>query len=155
MTRITTLTLLLCTLIASGCARFLTGPPGGEAAKPLQLFEAAERHQRAGNFARALETYRAIVQRHAGSELVAAARYNIALIHVLASNPEKDYAQALAEFEEFLVRFPQHDRVEEAKSWRMVIKMTLDAKKENERLSKSIEQLQQLDVKQEEKRLGR
>ena len=71
------------------------------------------------------------------------------------------FAHFFSVLENFLFRrgpiaqFPQHKRANEAKSWRQVIKLALDAKKENERLSKNIERLKQLDVKQEEKRLGR
>ncbi len=82
-------------------------------------------------------------------------KYLIATVYVAADNPQKDYVQALAEFDEFLHLYPDHERAVEAKSWRHAIKMILDAKKENERLRKSIEGLKQLDVRQEQKRQGK
>ncbi len=82
-------------------------------------------------------------------------RYLIATVYVAADNPQRDYSQALVEFDEFLRLYPDHERAVEAKSWRHAIKLILEAKKENERLRKSIEGLKELDVRQEQKRLGK
>lgn len=157
MTWFKVLALLISTLSLGGCAQFIPGQTEGAAAVPpqVQQIKTAEQLQKAGKFSDAVEAYRRITHDLPNSDLAATAKYSIALIHVDVENPEKDYAQALVDFEEFIAQFPQHKRVNEAKSWRQVIKLALDAKKENERLSKNIERLKQLDVKQEEKRLGR
>ena len=150
------LAIIALAVLGGGCAQFLTLPQddGISSSQAAQL-AAAQNLQRSGKYTDALTAYRSIVRQHPKTEAAAAAKYSIALLHALADNPEKDYAQALVEFDEFTRIFPQHQRAEEAKSWAQVIRMAIDAKKENERLSKNIERLKQLDVKQEEKRLGR
>lgn len=70
-------------------------------------------------------------------------------------NPRKDYAQVLIHFEKFLSLYPKHERAADARNWRQAIKVILDAKKENERLLKNIDKLKQLDMRHEQKRLGR
>jgi outer membrane protein assembly factor BamD (BamD/ComL family) len=140
-------------LALGGCAEFLSGGPSVPSQPPGLL--QAEQLQRQGKFADALKAYRQVVQDHPGSDFAATAKYSIALIYLDVENPEKDYALAQAEFDSFITQFPKHSRVAEAKSWRQMIKLAQDARKENERLNKNIEQLKQLDVRQEEKRLGR
>ncbi len=83
------------------------------------------------------------------------ARYLIATVYVSAENPQRDYVRALTEFEEFLRLYPTDEHATEVKSWKLAIKTMLDTKKENERLHKTIEGLKQLDVRQEQKRLGK
>ncbi|MDA8098864.1 MAG: tetratricopeptide repeat protein [Nitrospiraceae bacterium] len=114
--------------------------------------DAAQRLQKESRFTDALASYRKIIQAYPGTEWASTAQYRIALIYVNAENPHRDYAQALVEFDEFLAKFPSHELASEARSWRHAIKMILDTKKENERLNRSIEKLQQLDVQQEERR---
>lgn len=96
----------------------------------------------------AVIAYRKVLRDHPDSAWAAEAKYNLALALAFYDNPQKDYAQALQEFEEFLKLYPDHERAQEAQNWRQALK-TLD------RLSKNIEQLKQLDVKHEEQRKGR
>lgn len=153
MIRFTVSLLMICILALGGCAQFLSGGLSGHSQSPL--LTQAEQLKKQGNFADALKAYRQVVQDHPGQDVAAMAKYSIALIYLDVENPEKDFALAQAEFDSFIAQFPQHRRAAEAKSWRQMIKLALDAKKENERLNKNIEQLKQLDVRQEEKRLGR
>lgn len=142
---------------AGGCAQFLGSPQPQQDDVPLQIekLTEAQKLQRDGKFGEAQEAFKKIIKNYPASEWAASAMFGNALILVSADNSKRDYAQALAEFDEFLSQFPQHRRAPEARSWRQVLKAALDAKKENERLSNSIEKLKQLDLKQEEKRLGR
>lgn len=157
MTRKAVISLLLLLAVMTGGCAFLITEPAEEPVPPVPFdpLAAPQQYQQDGNYTGALDAYRKVLQEHPGSDWAAAAKYAIATIYALADNPQRDYALAMTEFEEFLHLFPQHARVSEAKSWRQLIKLTLDTKKENERLNKSIEQLKQLDMKQEEKRLGR
>jgi len=148
------LAIVLAIATGGGCAQFLSSPLDEN---PLQIekLTEAQKLQQDGRFAEALETYKKIMQEVPGSESAATAKFGTALILVSADNSRRDYAQAIVVFEEFASQFPKHRRAPEARSWRTLLKTALDSKKENERLNKNIEMLKQLDLKQEEKRLGR
>jgi outer membrane protein assembly factor BamD (BamD/ComL family) len=118
-------------------------------------FVEAEILMKAHKFSEAIAAYRLVIKEHPDTEWSPEAKYNIALAYVSSENPQRDYALGIAELDEFLVVYPQDPRAEEAKSWRTALKAVLDTKKENDRLRKNIEMLKQLDVQQEEKRLGR
>ncbi len=115
--------------------------PGREVRTADSLF-------REKQYSNAISTYRKVLREYPDSSSAADARYNLALALAFYDNPQKDYPQALQEFEEFLKLYPNHERAQEAQNWRQVLK-TLD------RLNKSIEELQQLDIKHEEKRKKR
>lgn len=106
-------------------------------------------------FVDAIAAYRQVIQEHPDTEWAPEAKYSIALAYVSAENPQRDYVLGIFELDEFLSSYPRDPRAEEAKSWRAVLKAAIDTKKENDRLNKNIEKLKQLDVRQEEKRLGR
>jgi outer membrane protein assembly factor BamD (BamD/ComL family) len=112
----------------------------------------AQKLLRESKYANAIAEFRKIMQEHPNTEWAAKAKYGIAMASVSANNPQKDYAVAIAEFDEFLAQYPQDERIPEARSWRQALKVLLDTKKDNDRLNKSIEQLKQLDVRQEQKR---
>lgn len=136
----------------TGCARFTAQQD--DAAAAAKVTE-AQKLLRESKYAPAIAEFRKIVREHPNTEWAAKAKYDIAMAYVAANNPQKDYAIAIAEFDEFLAQYPQDERIPEARSWRQALKVLLDAKKDNERLNKNIEKLKQLDVRQEEKRLGR
>jgi outer membrane protein assembly factor BamD (BamD/ComL family) len=146
--------LLLMTIIGTGCAM-----PGSqlsqEHAVPAAMIADARKLVKERNFPQAVAVYRLILHDHPTSGLAPEAKYGIAMVYVSADNPRRDYAIAIAELDEFLAQYPQDQREEEARSWRQAIKVILETRKENERLNKNIEKLKQLDVRQEEKRLGR
>jgi len=99
--------------------------------------------------------FQRIVQEYPNSPWAANATYNIAAAFVSAQNPHRDYAQALVHFEELLSKYPQYERATDARNWRQALKVIIDGRKEKERLLKNIEQLKQLDMRQEQKRLGK
>ena len=135
-----------------GCATFSARQ--GDTSASAKVAE-AQKLMRESNYTRAIAEFRKVVQEHPNTEWAAKAKYGIAMAYVSSSNPQKDYAVAISEFDEFIVQYPQDERVTEAQSWRHALKVLLDAKKDNDRLNKNIEKLKQLDVRQEEKRLGR
>ncbi len=100
----------------------------------------------------ALELCRKIVSDSPQSPVAPDALFEAAYLQVMYDNPEKDYGQALSGFDEFLKRYPDHAKVEDARNWRGVLKTILDAKKENERLLQNIEKLKKLDIRHEERR---
>jgi outer membrane protein assembly factor BamD (BamD/ComL family) len=106
-------------------------------------------------YTEAVAAYRLALQEDQNAEWAPEAKYGIALAFVAADNQHRDYSVAAVEFEEFLTQFPADRRAVEAKNWIQAIKVILETKKENDRIRKNIEQLKQLDVKQEEKRKGR
>jgi outer membrane protein assembly factor BamD (BamD/ComL family) len=136
----------------TGCARF---PAQKDDAAVSAKVSDAQKLLRESKYAHAIAEFRKIVQEHPNTEWAAKAKYGIAMAYVSANNPQKDYAVAIAEFDEFLAQYPQDERIPEARSWRQALKALLDTKKDNDRLNKSIEQLKQLDVRQEQKRQGK
>jgi outer membrane protein assembly factor BamD (BamD/ComL family) len=121
---------------------------------PKKVLEARTLAQ-ASKYTEAVAAYQLVLQEHPDTEWAPEAKYGIALAFVSADNPQKDYSAAVKEFDEFLSLYPSDKRAAEAKSWRQTLKVLLDAKKDNDRLNKNIEKLKMLDLKQEEKRLGR
>jgi outer membrane protein assembly factor BamD (BamD/ComL family) len=148
--------------VGAGCAGFLTQPsvqqsmPEGPSAAAAKA-RIAEAHglMQARKYAEAAAAYRQFLQEHPGTEWAPEAKYGIALAAVASDNPQKDYAAGAAEFDEFLVQFPQDKRAGEAHSWRSALKSLLESRKENDRLHKTLQKLKNLDVQQEERRLGR
>jgi outer membrane protein assembly factor BamD (BamD/ComL family) len=151
--------LMIMALSVSGCSaicqRMEEQEIRHEVAPASATFVKAQGLVKARKFADAIAEFRQVLQEHPNTEWSPEAKYNIALAYVSSDNPQRDYASGIAEFDEFLASYPQDPRAEEAKTWRMVLKTVLDTKKENDRLNKNIEKLKQLDVRQEEKRLGR
>lgn len=153
MNRIILAVILLPVLAAvTGCVKFMAQK--GDAAASATMAE-AQTMLRESKYAHAIAEFRKVVQEHPNTEWAAKAKYAIAMAYVSANNPQKDYAIAIAEFDEFLAEYPRDEHIAEARSWRHALKVLLDTKKENDRLNKNIEKLKQLDVRQEEKRLGR
>jgi outer membrane protein assembly factor BamD (BamD/ComL family) len=116
---------------------------------------AAQKLAQGSKYVEAVSAFRLVLKEHPGAEWAPEAKYGIALVYTSADNPQRDYAAAVAEFDEFLSLYPTDKRAAEAKSWRQALKALVDTKKDNDRLNKNIEKLKQLDVRQEEKRLGR
>jgi outer membrane protein assembly factor BamD (BamD/ComL family) len=135
-----------------GCATFSVQKGDGAASAKV---EEAQKLLRESQYAHAIAEFRKVVQEHPNTQWAAKAKYGIAMAYVSASNPQKDYSVAISEFDEFIAQYPTDERMPEARSWRQALKVLLDTKKDNDRLNKNIEKLKQLDVRQEEKRLGK
>jgi outer membrane protein assembly factor BamD (BamD/ComL family) len=150
MNRIILAIVLLPMLVTgTGCATFSAQKGDGAASAKVA---AAQKLMRESNYAQAIAEFRKVIREHPNTEWAGTAKYGIAMAWVSANNPQKDYAVAVAEFDEFLAQYPQDERVPEARSWRQALRVLLDTKKDNDRLNKNIEQLKQLDVRQEQKR---
>ena len=115
----------------------------------------AQKLAQGSKYPEAVSAYRLVLHEHPNTEWAPEAKFGIALAYASADNPQRDYAAAIEEFDEFLSLYPGDKRASEAKSWIQALKSLHDAKKENERLNKTIEKLKQLDVRQEQKRLSR
>jgi len=122
---------------------------------PAEMIRKANALSTTGKFAEAADIYKTVVQNNQNSSWAGTAQYETAMLSLASENPQRDYAQALAKLEEFLTQYPQHEQAFDARNWRQAIKTLLDLRRENDRLHKNIEQLKQLDMRQEEKRLGR
>jgi outer membrane protein assembly factor BamD (BamD/ComL family) len=151
--------IMIMAVSGSGCSMICPSMNGRElrheVAPASAKFVEAQGLMKANKFTEAIAAYRLVIQEHPNTEWSPEARYNIALAYVSSENPQRDYALGIAELDEFLASYPQDPRADEAKSWRTALKAVLDTKKENERLNKNIDKLKQLDVQQEQKRLGR
>ena len=146
--------LTLMAFFAGGCTGLLIGGREDQSGPAIKSAE-AEKLLKAHKYPESLAAFQKIAEEYPNSDWAANSIYNIATACVSVENPHKDYTQALVHFEEFLKRYPQHERAADARNWRQAIKVILDSKKENERLLKNIEKLKQLDMRQEQKRLGR
>jgi len=152
------LALFALTMLGAGCAP-VCPPQGGvppalhtAAPSPAARLDQARRLLQDGRFLDAVEAFRTVEQEFPGTVWAGSAAYSIAVAAAMADNPRQDYGNALTEFDRFIERYPQHDRLPEAKAWRQAIKQLLETRKENARLRRNIEQLQELDLQQEEKR---
>jgi outer membrane protein assembly factor BamD (BamD/ComL family) len=105
----------------------------------------------------AVNAYRKIVTASpAPTRAVAAnAQYGIAFTLAYYDNPQRNYAQAIQELDEFLRMYTTDSRVPEAQNLRFILQSCIDFKKDNEHLKKSIEQLKNLDIRHEERRGGK
>ena len=147
---------LITIMTCGGCARLTGGggeTTGGTAA--ADMVSKADTLAKAGKYSDAIEAYKTVVQEHQNTAWAATAQYESAMAYLAADNPQRDYAQALARLDEFISQNPKHERAADARNWRLAIKTMLDLKRENDRLNKNIERLKQLDMRQEEKRMGR
>ncbi len=149
----TAVLLVAALLLGAGCQTLGTRQEtsGAADATVLEARKLVSSHR----YTDALSTLEKALSREMDPAVTSEMLYLTALIHVSADNPQKDYARALAQFEEFVRLYPDNDRAEEAKSWKQAIRALLDTKKENERLHRNIEGLKELDVRQEKKRLGK
>ena len=141
--------ILLTVILLSGCA---TTPQIPVATGPEVDYQNAAVFAKEKKYSDAIAAFRKIADEKPRSPFAADSLFEAAYLQAFYDNPQKDYAQALADFDEFLKRFPKHTKSREAKNWRMVLKTVVDAKKENEQLRESIEHLIQLDIRHEEQR---
>ncbi len=138
--------LMLAVLGFAGCARFQA--QGGSDAE----FRDADRLVGEKKYTEALAVYDKIAKESTGTERGANALYAGAVTRAYYDNPNRDFAQALQSFEDFLKAYPDNARSGEAQSWRSILKLAIDLKKENERLLRNIEQLKRIDIRHEQQR---
>ncbi len=137
---------LIALLLLSGCAT------GSFATGPEKQFQTAAVSVKEKRYKEAAAAYRKIVADDPGSSLAADALFELALVHAHHDNPQRDYVQATRSFEEFLKRYPNHKRSDEAQTWLTTLKAVQELKKQNEYLTKSIEELKRLDIRHEQRR---
>ena len=103
-------------------------------------------------FKEAAELYEKVAARALGTALGAEALFSAARIRCQYDNPQKEYQHALQDLDEFLKTYPDSELAGDAQDRRSLIKTILELKKENERLSNSIEELKRVDIRHEEQR---
>jgi outer membrane protein assembly factor BamD (BamD/ComL family) len=137
---------LLAVIWFSGCATtsVVTGPE-----KQFQDAAASVKEKR---YKEAAASYNKIMADAPDSALAADAMFELALINAHYDNPQRDYTHAIRSFAEFVKRYPDNRRADEARTWLSVLRTVQELKKQNERLNESIEELKQLDIKHEERR---
>jgi hypothetical protein len=86
-----------------------------------------------------------MLQENPDSLYASDARFGLATALIAADNPTIDYMQALHEFEVCYALYPGDRRAPQARNWIAVLKALNES-------SRSIEQLKQLDIRQEERR---
>jgi outer membrane protein assembly factor BamD (BamD/ComL family) len=136
----------------AGCVSVVHPSEPQGLAGPKGEMQRAASFEKEKKYSDAIAVYRKIVTDYPQSPVAADALFAIAHLHAFYDNPQKDYARALADFEDFDKRYPDHEKFQEAKNWETVLKLMLDTKKENSRLRKSIDQLEKVDIKHEERR---
>lgn len=138
--------LIVMMIMAAGCASLaqLSGP--GKDLQDASVFLQEKK------YAAALSNYQKILREAPDTETAADARFGTALIHATPDNPQKDYAQAIQLFEDFIKLHPENRRTPDARAWVLALRNVLDLKKENDALKKNIEELKQLDIRHEERR---
>jgi outer membrane protein assembly factor BamD (BamD/ComL family) len=142
-------------VLSGGCASIQSRIQGGQQAGGQEQdaeFDSADGFIKEKRYNEAIAAYNKIAQESMGSERGARALYNSAFAHAFYDNPHKDYVLALQGFEEFLREYPDNERASDAQNWRSTLKMVQELKKENEHLTKSIEELKQIDIRHEERR---
>lgn len=139
--------IMLCMIMTiAGCATLaLQSGPGKDYQDASVLLQEKK-------YVDALASFQKVLREAPDSDFAADARFDSALLHAMPDNPQKDYAQAIQLFEEFLKLHPEHIKAPSARAWVLVLRNALDLKKENEALKKNIEELKRLDIRHEERR---
>jgi TolA-binding protein len=75
-------------------------------------FRKAVSFEKEKKYPEAIAAYRKIVRDYPQSPVAADALFAIAHLHAFYDNPQKDYSQALVDFEDFDKRYPNHEKVE-------------------------------------------
>jgi outer membrane protein assembly factor BamD (BamD/ComL family) len=138
--------LLIAIFCLSGCTttKVMTGPE--------KQFQDASISAKEKRYKEAAACYNKIVTESPDSDLAADALFELALINAHYDNPQRDYIRASRSFAEFLKRYPDNKRADEARTWISVLKTVQELKKQNEHLNESIEELKKLDIRHEERR---
>jgi len=120
-----------------------------QARRPFAL---SEKLLTEGNYEGALKENQRILSLSGQNPPGDEALYNMGLIHVHPGNSKRDYTKSLALFRRLIKDYPQSPWVEQAKTWVGVLQ-------ENEKLSRSVEELslvieksKQVDIEIEEKK---
>ncbi len=139
--------LILLVVLAGGlasCARF-------QPVQDVDLKQAGALVQEK-KFKEAAELYESVATRSPGTALGAEALFSAARVRCQFDNPQKEYQHALQDLDEFLRIYPDNGLAGDAQDRRSLIRTILELKKENERLSNSIEELKRVDIRHEEQR---
>ncbi len=140
-----TIALLVVLIVLAGCIPLKTTGPEA-------MYQNAELLANDKRYEDAITAYCKIVADNPQSPVAADALFEASYLRTFYDNPQKDYGKALAGFDEFVKRYPDHPKTPDANTWRAALKTIMDVREENVRLKKNIEKLNKLDIRQEEKR---
>lgn len=143
---------LLAVIWLAGCATITTAPTVITVTEPEKQFQDASLLVKEKRYKEATAAYSKIMADAADSPVAADALFELSLVSLYLDNPQRDTNQASRSFSDFVKRYPDHKRAGEARTWIAVFKNIQELKKQNEHLSESIEELQKLDIRHEEKR---
>ena len=143
----------------SGCAETPVKPVVPIVSASELDYQTAAMLMKENKFNEAIILYRKIITEAPGTQLESTSQYQIAIAYAFSDNPEKSYALAIQNFEEFIRLHPDDGKVLEARNWISILKLYSELKKQNESLKKeneqfrkSIEELKRLDIMHEERR---
>jgi tetratricopeptide (TPR) repeat protein len=105
-----------------------------------------------GNYEGALKENRRILSLSGQNPPRDEALFNMGLIHAHPGNTKKDYARALTFFKRLIKDYPQSSWVEQAKTWVGMLQENEKLTRSNEELSQMIEKSKQVDIEIEEKK---
>ena len=140
--------LLIIVALAAGCAG--TQVPASNTKNSADL-RRAEDDADSGRYQSAIQTYEKAAA-EPRTETAGEALYQAAYLEAFYDNPQRDYAQALQGFDDYIKRYPRGAHLKDAKNWRSILKTVLDLRVENNRLGRKIDELKQIDILHEEKR---
>jgi outer membrane protein assembly factor BamD (BamD/ComL family) len=147
--------LLIVIICLSGCTTTTKVMTEKVMTEPEKQFQDAAVSAKEKRYKEAAACYNKIVTDSPDSYLAADALFELALLNAHHDNPQRDYTRASRSFAEFLKRYPDNRRADEARTWISVLRTVQELKKQNEHLNESIEELKQLDIRHEEKRIGK
>lgn len=147
--------MLIAIIYLSGCTTTTKVMTEKVITEPEKQFKDASISTKEKRYKEAAECYNKILTEYSDSDLAADALFELALLNAHYDNPQRDYARASRSFAEFLKRYPDNRRADEAKTWISVLKTVQELKKQNEHLNENIEELKQLDIRHEERRKGK
>jgi TolA-binding protein len=127
--------LLLASISLAGCARII----GGQDTE----FYQADNYLKEKKYPEAITAYRQIAKETSSPERAANAQFALASALASYDNPQKDYATALQEFDQFLTLYPDDEKAHDAQQWRSLLQLIVKLENDNESLSKNIEQNKQ------------
>jgi outer membrane protein assembly factor BamD (BamD/ComL family) len=141
--------LILFVVLAGGLASCARMQPQPIQDVDIRLAESLVQEKK---FKEAAELYENVATRSLGTALGAEALFSAARVRCQYDNPQKEYQHALQNLDEFLKTYPDNELAGDAQDRRSLIRTILELKKENERLSNSIEELKRVDIRHEEQR---
>jgi len=108
----------LALVLLSGCTVLM---PATQAADEANLFKEAESSFSQERYRESYERYHTLAQTHPNSPTAEQAAFQAAFVLIYHKNPEKNYKQAILEFEAFQAAYPRSMLANEAATWHEIL----------------------------------